>query len=260
MKTKKITICLHASNKDTAEYQLQCMSPDFLNFEECHVRLRCDIHPDAYPSYSEMLNTAVNDSKTEVIVLINDKVLPKPGELTRMISLLDAGFGYVGLYSIGFCAITKGLIKKIGWFDERYLGGGYEDDDFMIRLRLNDIGIYDSSESDYNYQASASKQSVTIPLSKSEPHFFSKWKITDDSIERKLNEENYQKYSLEDATTSEWLQWNSSIIGYYYGVGPKRGIPQGAPINHFQGHSRAYRFCRVPFGTTIVGTDKKVIG
>lgn len=259
MKTKELTICFHASDNDVLNKQLDVLQKDFYLFDKVNLRKRAEIHPDAYESYSKMVNTAISDSKTDVIILVNDKVLPNQGELKKIVSLLDAGFGYVGMYSIGFCGLTKSLIKKIGWLDERFLGGGYEDDDFFLRLKLNNIAIYDSHESNYNYMSKPSKLSVTVPLSKSEPHFISKWKFNEDTIEKLLKEENYSDYSLLEAKEKEWLDWDCSILGYYYGVGPKIGIPENIHVSNFQGMSRTFRFSVVPYSGQIFGKNKSII-
>jgi hypothetical protein len=37
--------------------------------------------------------------------------------------------------------ISKNVVKKVGWFDERLLGIGYEDTDYAIRLALNGIPL-----------------------------------------------------------------------------------------------------------------------
>jgi len=258
-RTKEITICLHASDESVADKQLEILQKDLSLFDKVNVRKRSNIHPDAYVSYSKMVNTAISDSKTDVVVLINDKVLPNSGELKKIISLLDAGFGYVGMYSIGFCGLSKSLIKKIGWLDERYLGGGYEDDDFILRLKLKDIAIYDSIESNYNYMSKPSKLSVDVPLSKSEPHFINKWKFNEESIEKLLKEEEYEEYSLAEAKSKEWLDWNCSVLGYYYGVGPKIGIPENIHVSNFQGISRAFRTSSVPYSGQIFGKNKCII-
>ena len=260
MKTQDLTICLHASDAEVANNQTKIFEYDSKNFRNVNTRKRHEAHPEAYSSYSEMLNSAINDSKTNVVVLVNDKVLPSSGELTRMISLLDLGFGYVGLYSIGFCAVTKDLIQKIGWLDERFLGGGYEDDDFLLRLRLNNIAIYDSHESNYNYMSKPSKQSVSVPLSKSEPHFLEKWKLNQNRIEKALKEEDYsRKYRLDGLENREFLSWDCSILGYCYGVGPRAGIPVDKPIENFHGFSRVHRFNVVPYGSKFVGNNRQII-
>jgi hypothetical protein len=39
--------------------------------------------------------------------------------------------------------VSKDIIRKVGWFDERFRGTGYEDTDFVIRLALKGIPIDD---------------------------------------------------------------------------------------------------------------------
>jgi hypothetical protein len=255
---KQVSICFHASDPEIAKIQALSMKDDMEKFDVTF-RIRGDTHPEAYPSFSELVNTAINDSVHDTVILVNDKVIPKKGDLLRMLDLLQAGFGYVGLYSVGFCALTKGLIREIGWFDERYLGGGYEDDDFLLRMKLHDIAVFDSHECEYDYVTVRSKQSVTVPLSGSEPHFQAKWKFDNATVKRVISEETYHKYSLPESNHNTWLPWRASVLGYYYGVGPKKGIPWGASVTGYQGHSRAFRFCTVPYAGSIVGSNREVI-
>ena len=54
-------------------------------------------------------------------------VRPHNGQLAtaaHMLELLENGYAAVTKYSVGFMAFSKELIRKIGWWDERYYGGG----------------------------------------------------------------------------------------------------------------------------------------
>jgi hypothetical protein len=42
-----------------------------------------------------------------------------------------------------YVVVSKDIIQKVGWFDERYRGTGYEDTDFVIRLALKGIAMED---------------------------------------------------------------------------------------------------------------------
>jgi hypothetical protein len=255
---REVSLCFHSSDVEIAKKQLENISEDLQDIIYS-VRIRGEVHPNAYSSYSELVNQAINDCVYQNVILINDKVMTKKGDILRMLDLLEAGFGYVGLYSVGFCALTKSLIKKVGWFDERFIGGGYEDDDFLLRLCLNDIAIFDSVECDYDYFNVKTKQSVSVPLSGSEPHFNAKWKFDSDKVTKLLKEEDYVKYKDLSATEKKWLPWRASVLGYYYGVGPKRGIPDGSNVLNHHGHSRVSRFCKVPHAGSIVGHNRAII-
>lgn len=56
--------------------------------------------------------------------------------LNRQINL--AGQGFYAHRLIGFCMLFhRGLLERIGGFDERFYPGNYEDDDFSIRARIS---------------------------------------------------------------------------------------------------------------------------
>ena len=94
-----------------------------------------------YSSYSEMINHAVATSKTEWIILINDRVKPTPDEVRKMINLLENGYAFVMLYNVAFMGFSKELIRNIGWWDERFLLGGWEDRDWVWRLKQKNLCI-----------------------------------------------------------------------------------------------------------------------
>lgn len=99
---------------------------------------------NGFDSFSKVINNACMLSDTDQIILVNYKARPKKEHIYKIINLLNEGYGFVGLYRFGFFGFNKNLIKKIGYFDERFLGGGYEDCDFLRRLIEYDIAYYES--------------------------------------------------------------------------------------------------------------------
>jgi hypothetical protein len=161
-----------------------------------------------------------------------------------MLDLLDKGYSAASKYSVGYIAYTKELIREIGWWDERYVGGGFEDDDFVLKLRLHNLAYYESEEGEYD-------QSWKSPLrpdggdkcAKSEPHFRSKWKQDHESIIRVIPDEIYEKYdgSLGERRpdiSSSWKEWSHSQIGIMFAE---------RMITHRGGESRTHHF-RYPNG------------
>ena len=264
---KNITICLHAQEglQHVVDMQKSALA-ELENIFDIEWNLRIERHPGRYDSYSELINDAVITSKNEFIVMLNARVIPKPNDVLQMLALLDRGYAMAGKHNVAYMAVSKELFRRTGWWDERYIGGGFEDDEFYLRMHLANLAVYDSHEGVYDFtwkQYHGVEGGDKFALS--EPHFFTKWQVMDTKIVKRLPEENYEKYAGKlgpnrDDISSKWLPWNQSIIGSGYGVGQNReGIPEGQPISNFHGHPRSFRFCHVHYGGGIVGTPKVVI-
>ena len=97
--------------------------------------------------FSQIVNTLIARCPTEYMIFLSDKARPIEGQIQKMKDLsLMCKYGIVALHRYGAFCIDKDVIRKIGFFDERYIRGGFEDDDFTIRLREADIAIYESEE------------------------------------------------------------------------------------------------------------------
>jgi predicted glycosyltransferase involved in capsule biosynthesis len=125
-----------------------------------------------------------------------------------MVYLLYKGFGVVCLRNFHFYGFKKDLIRKIGFFDERFVGGGFEDKDFGNRLLENDIALYESTESQEIYMATSwNNQTKAV-------NFFSKkWKETHTSWKRLLPDEKYD-YDLGPMVNEKnnWLPFKESLL------------------------------------------------
>lgn len=241
---KEITICLHCgSSWDVVHNQMKALQPLSEKYK-IHWNLRIERNPGSYDSYSELVNDAIASSPTETMVFLNDRVIPKVSDVEHMLDLLDQGYAAASKWSVAYIAYTKELIREIGWWDERYIGGGFEDDDFVLKLRLHNLAYYESEEGEYD-------QSWKSPLrpdggdkcAKSEPWFRSKWKYTDTEVVRVLPDEVYPKYEgkLGERNTEisdAWKNWENSKIGIMFAE---------RMITHRGGESRTHHF-RYPNG------------
>lgn len=239
MKINEITISLHTGLKEKMEYQIESLKL-LKNTLEIHWNNRYDRHPESYDSYSEMVNEAMCTSPTEFIILINDRVIPKVSQVLQIIKLLENGFAAATCWSVAFMGVSKELFRTIGWWDQRFLGGGFEDDDFVLRLRLADLAYYESSVSGYD-------KSFKSPLrikngdacSLSGPHFYRKWQILHNEVKRVVLEEKYQKWDdmiggHDKNISDSWKHWKDSIVGV--------GSPSFGTTTELQGESRTYWF------------------
>lgn len=166
-----------------------------------------------YPSFSKLINDCITSSKYETIIINNDKARPTPEAVEKILAMLKDGWGLVALYRFGFFGFKKDLIRKIGFFDERYVGGGYEDCDFVRRLKEADIGYYESEEIDYIYLPTSWNYETT---NIARNHFLYKWKETCTSnseivITRQLAEEDY-KYNIGPYQNTNFIEFEKSHL------------------------------------------------
>ena len=169
-----------------------------------------------YASFSKLVNACVAQSPTETIIIMSDKVLPTDADVKKTLALIEQGHGLVGLYRFGFFGFKKQLMRQIGMMDERFVGGGYEDDDMYIRLKEANISMYITEEVAYTKSAS----SWNYALSRS--HFINKWVDTESPlydplakpsaavVKRKIREETLD-YNLGKAVATSFLTWDHTV-------------------------------------------------
>lgn len=175
-----------------------------------------------YPSFSNLVNTCVASSPAEIVIMASDKVRPKACHVKQTLSLLDQGHGFVGLYSFAFFGIRKELFRKIGMFDERYIGGGFEDYDFIVRLIESNISMFITFDVPYILGPSGWGD-----YSKAYPHWCSKWQQTWKDghrapyrMKRMMAEESYN-YDLGPSVHSSFLSCKeNSYVEYSPHVSP----------------------------------------
>jgi GT2 family glycosyltransferase len=125
----------------------------------------------------------------------------------KLLELLDQGYAMVAFYRLAFFGFKKQLLRKIGMFDERFVGGGFEDDDFYIRLKEANLGVYIAHEIPYTKSSSGWNYSLA------QGHFVDKWGNVAQigKLKRTLEEEQYQ-YDLGTEIPVEFLPWDQSVI------------------------------------------------
>ncbi len=169
-----------------------------------------------YPSFAKLINDCIRFAKNEIIIIANDKVRPENHHIKKMISLLKRGFGLVGMYHFGFFGMKKELIRHIGWFDERYIGGNYEDVDFGRRLLEANIAVYISDEVEYEFKKSSWDSSQAVEW------YDKKWYQTEESWGRKLPENNYAYDIGIKNPNKKWLPFKNSIMLESSAIGHRR--------------------------------------
>lgn len=219
-KIKEFTICLHCGcSKEVVDAQIDSLKHLRIKYK-VYWNNRIDRHPGMYDSYSELINHSVATSPTEWVILINDRTHPTIDEVEKMINLLENGYACVLLYNVGFMGFSKELVRKIGWWDQRFTYGGWEDRDWVWRLFMNDLAIYESQEATYDMSW---KSPLNVPGSfYSTPHWTAKYdQSNSDVIYKNIPEENYQQWDRligesKQEISSSWKSWSESCLDIMY--------------------------------------------
>jgi len=126
------------------------------------------------PSFSKVVNDAILKCPTDIFIFCSHRVRPTKKDIQTLLNRIDEGHGLVTLYRLACFGFKKELIKRIGFFDERYLIGGWEDDDFNIRLKEADISYYEDESIKYIKGESLWKHQDDKPK-QSQIHYKKKW-------------------------------------------------------------------------------------
>jgi GT2 family glycosyltransferase len=127
-----------------------------------------------YPSFSKLVNDCILASPSEIVVFCSHRVRPTPSQIGILIDRIKDGYGVATLYRFGCFGFKKNLIRKIGFFDERFLVGGWEDNDFIIRLKEANIAYYEDESIEYHPGKSTWQHPIGKPMA-SQVHYNAKW-------------------------------------------------------------------------------------
>lgn len=161
-----------------------------------------------YPSFSKLINDCINTSKWEKVIICSDKARPDSTSIDKILTMLDDGWGLVAPYRFGFFGFKKDLIRRIGYFDERYIGGGYEDNDFILRLKEADISYYENEEIKFIHLPSSWHYERSNIAAN---YYTTKWKQEENKYIRRLLEENY-RYNIGPFKNTEFLPFAVSVL------------------------------------------------
>jgi hypothetical protein len=115
---------------------------------------------------------------------------------------------------LAFFACKKELFRKIGFFDENFVPGGFEDLDFMLRVKEANLGIFVTREaesiidSESSWRSGFSKGKARTALR----YFHRKWHSFRNLAQRQLLDPKYD-YDLGPSTNETFLSWSHSKVG-----------------------------------------------
>lgn len=173
-----------------------------------------------YPSFSKLVNNCVASCPTETVIIASDKVMPTAEHVYKLLDLLDQGYAFVGLFSFAFFGFRKELFRRIGFMDERFVGGGFEDYDFYTRINEAGLAAYITVEVPYQFSSSSWKRTTNFDF------WSDKWWHTWEdgnpypvSLTRMIPELQYD-YDLGPSTQAEFLTHEHSFCVKHDHISP----------------------------------------
>jgi len=165
------------------------------------------------PSFSKVLNSCVQKSPTEIIIICNDIVRPHTIHFDKMLNYIHRGYGVVFMCNNYFFGFKKDFVRDIGFFDERYIGDYCEGLDLEFRCKEADIAFFRSEEAPY----------VKLMYNKNEAiHLNNKWdyrypstgsnRLIPEHVTRKLKEEDYSYEIMGLHQETKFLKYNQSAV------------------------------------------------
>jgi UDP-N-acetylglucosamine 4,6-dehydratase len=173
--TNKVVVCAGVKSYELAKPLIDSLKGVHLNVIVCNNK----------PSFSKMVNEIFANANDigNIIIFCSHRVRPTLADVNRMAQLINQGYGFVTFRRMAFFGFKKELLNTVGFFDERFIPGGYEDDDYFLRLREANVSIYEDMSVNYipgvslwsqelrEYEGLPCKQPITYEF------FIKKWKV-----------------------------------------------------------------------------------
>lgn len=176
-------------------------------------------------SFSSLVNNCVARSHTETVIIMSDKVLPTPEHVRRTLELLEGGYAFVALYRFAFFGFKKELMRRIGVLDEGHAGGGYEDEDYYIRLLEANLPIYVTHDVPYTPMPSSWNPD------RARQYHFSKWRYNSQTnVLLRCLPEPHHGYNLGPSVPVQYLDGRSASytplpqVSQYFYLNIKNGL------------------------------------
>ena len=174
----KLAICFMSMDESISKRQLIDLKLENSEFE-VELYFRSDRNEIQYQTFSQMINEAIDDTESEFMIFMNPKVVANIDDIRFIVGKLQDGCCLSSLFGLAFFGMSKELVRNVGMLDESFLHSEYEDDDFLVRLRIFGKKVYWGQDwSKYNYH-----QSYCTPYRGSSlTTFWNKWWLKDNTI------------------------------------------------------------------------------
>jgi hypothetical protein len=129
---------------DTSDLPIICID-DFGNDNEYIKNNRLSFIHNTYSERQPLVkiwNQCIKECPTNNVIIASWRQRPSVDTFKTIYDKTNEGYGLITFDGLHFFCINKYLTTIIGFFDEGFTKGQFEDTDWFNRLRVNNIGIY----------------------------------------------------------------------------------------------------------------------
>ena len=162
-------------------------------------------------------NECIKDCPTDYCIIASWRQRPTKEHFETIKNKLDEGYGLVTFDGLHFFGFHKHLMSVVGFFDEGFEGGQYEDTDFWNRLKTNDVGIFVGDVNEERNFNGERIESTWIELGHiNKGYYETKWKedTSTGTLIQYKNEKNFDDRNLYKEKYGEitYKPWPESVL------------------------------------------------
>lgn len=168
------------------------------------------------PPLVKLWNQCIKECPTDNVIIASWRQRPTKKHFEIIERKLKEGYGIVTFDGLHFFGLNKYLTKIIGFFDEGFKRGQFEDTDWFNRLKANNIAIYMGKIDEQRVSDGEIVNSMWLDGADANKKYYeSKW-INDSKNKRLIqlkNEVNFEdrKY-FGNVDPIKYKPWNQSVL------------------------------------------------
>ena len=167
-------------------------------------------------SLVQIWNQCVKDCPTDNVIIASWRQRPTRETFKIIEEKLNDGYGLVTFDGLHFFGLNKYLTTVIGFFDEGFTKGQYEDTDWFNRLRVNNIAIYVGNVAEQRQINGKYIGSMWLDDSnENKTYYISKWEenVESKTLIQKKNELNFNDRTIfREMKKIEYKTWENSVL------------------------------------------------
>jgi len=237
----KITIMLpvHRSNIPLANEALKCLlessnyniiciddfgvDSDYINDER--ITFIHNTFTERQPLV-KIWNQCIKECPTDNVIIASWRQRPTPEHFNTIEKMLNDNYAMVTFDGLHFFGFNKHLMNVIGFFDEGFTRGQYEDTDWFNRLRMADVAIYTGDVAEQRHINGQYVSSTWLDgFEANRDYYHSKWTedLSTNTLVQKKEELNYSDRELYKGLPKvNYKPWSESVLDQnlisYFGV------------------------------------------
>lgn len=122
-------------------------------------------------------NLSIILSRTQYVIICADDLELRPGWYEALIEQINLKYDYILIDNHRLFCINKGVIPYLGWPDENFKGGCFEDCDMMVRVRHKKIRLSNITSNWAIHKDAAQSTKVSWDYTPNKKYFGEKWGI-----------------------------------------------------------------------------------